>query len=58
MLSCRVGVYGVLGGSGCGPWTETKRRVDGEDVSMYAEPGAEEMRLVRRTRVRAGDGRA
>jgi hypothetical protein len=32
-----------------GPWIETTRRVDGEDVSMYADPGAVVMRLVRRT---------
>jgi len=44
-----VGVYGVFGGRGRGPWIETMRRVDGEDVSMYADPGAVVTRLVRRT---------
>ena len=46
-----VGVYGVFAGRGPGPWTETTRRVDGADVSMYAEPGAVVIRLVRRTAI-------
>lgn len=50
MFNWTVGVYGVFGGSGRGPWMETTRRVEGDDVSMYADPGAVVIRLVRRTR--------
>lgn len=49
MVTSAVGVYGRCPGRGRGPWTETTRRVDGDEVSMYAEPGAVVMRLVRRT---------
>jgi hypothetical protein len=46
-----VGVYGICPWRGPGPWTETTRRVEGDDVSMYAEPGAVVIRLVRRTAI-------
>jgi len=49
-----VGVYGMYPGRGPGPWTETTRRVEGDDVSMYAEPGAVVIRLVRRTAISSG----
>jgi len=46
-----VGVYGICPWRGPGPWTETTTRVEGDDVSMYAEPGAVVIRLVRRTAI-------
>jgi hypothetical protein len=49
MFNWTVGVYGVLGGRGRGPWIETTRRVEGDDVSRYADPGAVVIKLVRRT---------
>jgi hypothetical protein len=49
ILSCTVGVYAEVEGRGRGPWIETTRRVDGEDVSMYADPGAVVIRPVRMT---------
>lgn len=49
MLSWRVGVYDDVEGRGRGPWIETTRRVEGEEVSMYADPGAVVINPVRIT---------
>ena len=51
MLKWTVGVYGVFGGSGRGPCIETTSLVEGEEVSIYADPGALVTRLVRRTAI-------
>jgi hypothetical protein len=51
MLSLREGVYGLFEGSGRGPWIDTTSRVDGDDVSRYADPGADGIRLARMTSV-------
>jgi hypothetical protein len=52
IVNWTVGVYGVPGGSGRGPWIEVTSRVAGEEVSTYADPGAVVTRLVRRTFIR------
>jgi len=49
MVMSAVGLYGRCPERGRGPWTETTRRVGGDEVSKYAEPGAVAIRLVRRT---------
>jgi len=54
MVNWTVGVYGVFGGSGRGPWIETTSLVDGDEVSMYADPGAVVIKLVRRTTISKG----
>jgi len=57
MANWTVGVYGVFGGSGRGPWIETTSLVEGDEVSMYADPGALVIKPVRRTAISKGKSR-